>query len=316
MHRNTDDDFRASMLARRVQPASNAETIFRHSGWSVRRSKVLAALNRAGASEMTIDRFEECGSDCAVEWSATEQRHRVRANYCHNRHCEPCQRSKANLMASNLRARLGERPAGRYRFVTLTLNADGKSLLERVKRLYTSWRNLRKTKMFRESQHGGVAMLEVKLNSRDPESGIFNWHCHLHLVTEGGWLDQNQLSHAWFKVTGDSYIVHVTAVSDPRGASAYLTKYVTKGTSPAVWDDVELATEWMVAMRGVRSAATFGSWRGFKLLAKPKSATDWVFVGTLDQLISRARAGSDADARTLMALRRPNDFDFDLHTAQ
>jgi hypothetical protein len=298
------------------EPATATETSFRHSGWAARRDKVLAALQNSGSSIIALDHFQHCGSACVIEWSETLQKHRLNANYCHNRHCEPCQRMKANLMAANLKARLSKEADGRYRFITLTLAHRVAPLVDQVKTLYAAWKKLRKSKLWKQSQKGGAAVLEVKLSDAlDPTSRPY-WHAHLHVIAEGGWISQSALSAQWLAITGDSYIVHVRALDRAADAAAYLVKYVTKGTSPAVWNTPDLASEWICASRGVRTAATYGTWRGIRLLAKPAKVTDWQFVGKLDQVILNARGGDDAAAMLLILLRRPTDDDFDLHTAQ
>jgi hypothetical protein len=53
-----------------------------------------------------LERFDACGSECTIEYSQELQKHRIRANYCKSRHCEPCARAKANLIARNLRTEL------------------------------------------------------------------------------------------------------------------------------------------------------------------------------------------------------------------
>jgi hypothetical protein len=113
----------------------------------------------------------------------------------------------------------------------------------------------------------------------------------LHLVTEGDYLPVAELSEAWRKATGDSFVVDVRKLDDASHAAWYLAKYITKGTSVDVWQDPDAAQEWVLASKGVRTCGTFGSWRGFRLLAHDDQPDDWQPVCSLDQLLARSRAG-------------------------
>lgn len=295
-------DRRAAAAAWQTPPASAWETSFRHSHWQERRAKIRQVMQRTAASSFALDRWDNCGSDAFVEWSESEKKHRVRANYCHSRHCEPCMRAKANKMAANLKARLRERPQGKYRFVTLSLKHTDAPLVDQIRRLYLGFRKLRQAKLWKRSQRGGVFILEVK-------RGAAGWHPHLHVIAEGDWLPQRALSEAWLKVTGDSFIVDVRLLKTGDDAAHYVCKYITKGTSVDVWSNPELGAEWISATRGVRTAATFGTWRGFKLLQLAQSADDWAPVDRLDTLIARARAGEEHAALLIASLRPPGEFD-------
>ena len=296
----------AREMERLQRTADEDETWFRHTHWKEKRSRVRTALLDFGINESGLFAFDNCGSDCAVEWNATEKKYRIRANYCHNRHCEPCARAKANLMAANLRERLLEKPNGRYRFITLTLLHSDTPLKDQITRLYTSFKKLRTLPIWKESQRGGCTVLEVKYNA---DTGY--WHPHLHIIAEGDFLNQSTLSNAWLHVTGDSHVVDIRALNNERDAAHYVAKYVSKGTSNEVWYQDHLAKEWIAAMKGVRTAATFGSWRGFKLLKVTKSDAGWSKVGKLNEIMRKARNG-DSDAMHLMGILM-HDYQFNPH---
>lgn len=289
-------------LASIPQPCSGYEESFRHGHWQARRGRVRAAIGRGNPTSIRCIRWDCCGSDARTEWSETLQKRRIRANYCHDRFCEPCQRAKANRIAANLKCRLGEKPKGRYRFVTLTLQHSETDLKEQIKRLYSSFRQLRATKLWKQVSEGGAFILEIK-------HGKTGWHPHMHVIHEGGWLDQNEVSAAWHKITGDSFIVDITAIRDEKETAHYVTKYMTKGTTSDVWDDANLAFEFICAMMGTRTCGTFGTWRKFKLNQIVQRADDWVLEATLNQWVSRARSGEEHAARIMADLRPPGDFD-------
>jgi hypothetical protein len=46
---------------------------------------------------------------------------------------------------------------------------------------------------------------------------------------------KEDLSAAWHKATGDSMIVDIRAIASGKDVVHYVCKYITKGTSPQVW---------------------------------------------------------------------------------
>ena len=284
--------------------ASTDETLFRHSNWKDKRARVLAALKHAGTGANAIDAFQQCGADCTVEYCKEEKKYRLRAQYCHCRHCEPCARAKGNLLTANLRKRLETQADGRYRFITLTLRHRDDNLRPQIERLYQSFRALRASKLWKGSQRGGCAILEVKW---DPDTGL--WHPHLHVISEGDFIHQADLSNAWLKITGDSSIVDIRALSAGKDAAHYVAKYVSKGTNNEVWWNDSAAVEWIHATKGVRTAATFGTWRGFALLDHLPDAGTWTRIGSLDQIYSHAREGQVYAVRLLDTLAKELQYD-------
>lgn len=291
---------------RHAAPIDQNEEWFRHKNWAEKRIKVAAALAAAGASVNTLDAFQNCGSEAIVEFCEAEGRYRLRGNYCHNRHCEVCMRSKANLLAANLRAKLEENKTAHYRFITLTLLHSNLPLAAQIKKLYEGFKKLRTTKCWKGSQRGGAAILEIKWNAKTGK-----WHPHLHVISEGSYLQKEELSAAWLHSTKDSYIVDIRHLDKAKDVAFYVGKYVTKGTNAEVWEDSEVAAEYVTATKGVRSCATFGSWRGFRLLAKPTSTAEWRPIMRLSTLVARARAG-DVQAAELLEVLRDN-LQYDPH---
>src|SRR5258707_21608 len=208
-------------LSWQIPPASPEESGFRHGHWKARRNAITQHLMTSGTSGFALDRWINCGSEAVIQWSEQKQKYRIRANYCHCRHCEPCMRAKANKIVGNLRDRLKEKANGRSRFIPLTMKPSSKPLKEQLDRLYKCFKHLRATPLWKESQRGGAATLEVKWNHDTRE-----WHPHLHLIAEGEWLDQNRLSAAWHKETGDSWIVGLRALRDEAETAQYSGKYL------------------------------------------------------------------------------------------
>lgn len=299
----------ARFYANILPDPSEQEKGFRHGHWSARRQRIREQLDAACVGVFTLNRWDACGGQCRIEWSDSRQKFRLSANYCHSRHCEPCMRAKANLLARNLRTKLEEIQAARghrnrivLRFITLTLRHSTAPLADQLKKLTASFKNLRASKLWKLTQRGGCAILETK------HSGTA-WHPHLHLICEGDYIAKADLSELWHECTGDSFIVDVRPLTNIADACHYLVKYVTKGTSPSVWNAPELAQEWIIASKGVRTANTFGCWRGFKLTKPTPGVKDWKVIDTLDALIAKARGGELAAQAILLTLRPPGRED-------
>lgn len=285
-------------------PASEPELWFRHTHWNAKRKLVRAALEGAGSSKTQLEAFDNCGADCVVEIDAKTQKYRLRGTYCHNRHCEPCMRAKANLLAANLRSKLNDAKPHQFRFITLTLKHNAAPLADQIRRLYASFKKLRTSKKWKESQLGGVAILEVKWIEKTRR-----WHPHLHIIAEGSFLKKEWLVAEWHRITGDSMIVDIRDLKTHTDAAYYVAKYVSKGTTNNVWTDTDAAQEWICAMRGVRTAATYGTWRGFKLLEHAKDEGDWRPVGLLAAIVNGARNGDSYYVNLLNALVDSKQYD-------
>lgn len=298
----------------RLTPIKEEELIFRHSGWITKRARIREVFASCLCSRGMLDRWDNCGGDCMVEWSPSLKKHRLRANYCKNRHCEPCSRMRANRIAANLRSRIGEGMADDKRFVTLSMRHTDTPLKDQIRRLYKCFKKMREDKkgMWALTQDGGVIMLEVKIDPESPANKrrIHNglralWHPHLHIITQGTFIHVRDLKRQWLAVTGDSDVVDIRSLDSGRDVAHYITKYVTKGCNAAVWDDLSFAQEFVTAMRGVRVAATFGSWRGLGLMKVTQSADDWEPVGKLPWVVRCAREGAEWAAGVLLSLRPP-----------
>jgi len=269
----------------------NLETTFRHSGWYKKRRQVRHAIWNAGASHSEITGFDQCGSSCFVVRSRTDPTQvRCAASCCHHRFCLPCAQGRSRTIAGNILPYLKQ---GQCRFVTLTLRHDAKGLAANIDRLYESFKKLRKTPIWKASQKGGVALLEVK-RSRDGRS----WHPHFHVLTQGRYMDGVKLAAAWKAITEDSFIVDIRFVADDAAVLKYVTKYASKPFDASLYDNEETLREAVIALKGRRMALTFGSWKGLQVTAKP-DAGDWEKLGSLEELLIKAAKGC-AESRSLI----------------
>lgn len=283
------DDFR-------VPPIEDVEDSFRHRRNMATRKAVFAAMVDLHLSVSRLDRFRNCGSCCYVRWSPSLARASLVGNYCHDRLCPACGESRSRVVQRNLHGFVGKRPT---RFVTLTLRHNPLlSLTEMLDRLYRGFKSLRNSPFWKGCTKGGAAFLEVKLSKEG------HWHPHLHVICEGSFVDQKELSHQWYLITGDSSIVDVRRVSEGGQELRYVCKYVGKPLDASVYQNREALCKFILAIRGRRMCFTFGSWRGLRLEEPGEDPRDWVTVGRLVDLIRDARSG-DPHALKLLNLVSP-----------
>lgn len=277
----------------RFPPASTAELEFRHSGWANIRLKMWNALNRCSASDARKDRFANCGSQLWLRLDTKNKQISIACNTCKDRLCGPCGAARAQRMVEAI---VNAKPNVPMRFVTLTLRCSHATLTAQLDRLYDSFNKLRRREFFKRHITGGVAMVEVKIGAN---SGL--WHPHLHLLVEGDFIPQRDLSSEWLEVTGDSSIVDVRRVENAGHAAAYTVKYGSKGCDSSVYNAPSKLDEFLTSIKGRRFALTFGTWRGIKLADGDDGGAEWTNIGSLDSLVSRSHAGND-DARHWLML--------------
>ena len=271
-----------------VASIAPSDVIFRHSGWQPVRARVARCLEIVFGEGARVERFGACGTGAWVWQSATEPgRYKITADYCHDRWCLPCGRSRGRTIARNLAAYLDNK---RLRFVTLTLRHRDEPLTDSLDRLYVSFGRLRRCRDWRAAVDGGVAFVEIKHGLDDS-----TWHPHLHILVEGRYLPHASLKAHWLRITEDSYIVDIRAVRSHDHLVRYVTKYVSKPLDSSVYATDATLCEAMRAMHGRRTCLTFGTWRGLDL-TEDDDDTEWISMGPLGIVIDEARAG-DIDAQ-------------------
>jgi len=271
-------------------PASDID--FRHSGWQHDRSRVEDSLDAVFGPGSRLERFRECGSYAWILQSLTDPHlFRVASSHCRDRFCLPCARARAQIVQSNMRAHLGDRD---WRFATLTILTRRLTLKEAVDKLYASFRQLRRSALWRRCVTGGVAVCDIKRS----QDGV-HWHPHLHCIIEGRYLPQPALKAVWHAITGDSYIVDIRPKRKVHHAVSCVTRYITKPLDTEVIRDPESLKAAMLALHGRRLTLTFGSWRGLRLSDPPPNG-EWRVVCPLSKLLKRAASG-EPDALRLMS---------------
>lgn len=282
-----------------VQPLTTPEHTFRHSGWTTTRMLVHHALRRIYETSDRPDRFARCGSNAWVFTDPQNPDHYVvKAAYCHDRWCKPCQAHRSHL----IRANLHDHAKGRnLRFITLTIQHGGRTLAQGVDHLLRSFARLRQNPTWKTRTKGGIALLEVKRSRRTAQ-----WHPHLHCIVEGGYISQSALASTWKAITKDSCIVDIRQVNQLADLTKYVTKYITKPASPSVFNNADDLQEAILALHGRRSLITFGTWYGVNFL-RSDSNVPWQPVERLDTLIAREAQGEPLATRILASLRKDRE---------
>ena len=256
---------------------------FRHRTWSGDRSRVKAVLEGELGKCGRYWRFKACGTQAIVYQSPEDPtRYRVGCKRCHDRFCLPCSQDRARLIVANLRNHLGSQPT---RFLTLTLKSNDEPLRAQLDRLYASFVLLRRRAWWRHNVTGGVAFCELKVGK-----GSGKWHPHLHVLLHGQYLPKQLIADSWLQITGDSYVVDIKRAKTPEHVYTYLASYVTKGWSTGVYHDADRLTEAIEAVKGRKLLAAFGCYARINLL-KPPNAETWTELGTMSEVLERAREG-------------------------
>ncbi len=280
-------------------PATSIELHQRHSHWASRRQRIAEALARTCAPINRREAFANCGADAIVMIERKSGRLRINAHHCHDRFCEACQAQRCAIMQQNL-AKLVRQ--GKTLHVVLTWRSEDRPLADQLADLYAAAARLRSRKWWRKRVSGGSQTLEMTWNQETNQ-----WHPHLHLLVHAQWLQLQELSSEWQKVTGHSHRVHVSLVNQDLAAIREVTKYLSKPIHRSIEFLPNVLDECIVSLKGRRLITTFGSWRGTPLLdvSNPDPNEEWRVWGTLHQLCALA-AQKDAWARAaLVSLSSP-----------
>lgn len=252
--------------------ATPAEIETRHSCWNTRRAKFRNAIESTDNCARRLQRWDNCGACAVIEESKSTGKIRITCWHCHDRLCMPCQRRRSQALKDAIDYNA---QGGRLRFVTLTEKHVPEPLKNQLKDLREDFAKLRRSKLWKENVRGGISSVEVKLG----DDGL--WHVHLHLILEGNYIDQEELSTAWFNATGDSHIVDIREVTNLDKASHYITKYITKPVDTGTLNNSEALSEFAEAIKGTRTYALLGKWKKPPPRPDADDPGDWEPVATV-----------------------------------
>lgn len=204
---------------------------------------------------------------------------------CRDRICPRCQRARGLELAARVRTLIHGMNAPR--FITLTLKHRPETLRENHDRLQAAFRKLRKEAVWSATVVSGIHVTEITRNEATQR-----WHTHLHLVVDGNFIPQKQLSAAWLRCTGDSAIVDVRAVHDRASVASYIAEYVAKPQALHTWQ-ADSILEFAAHMHGRRMVATFGKCHAINVdpTPEPEIPRSARYLGDLVSMVDRAKLG-------------------------
>jgi hypothetical protein len=237
-----------------IGPQTHAQRRLHSRHWHTR-ARIIRALGTdpAGRFARRAERMADCCCSPIV-WHAPGEKPRLQLQACKDRLCPRCQHERGR----QARVRVLEiiRFYNAARLITLTLRSTDEPLAELYARLFDCWRVLRQSPWWKAKVQAGVYAVEVTVNR---ETG--SWHPHLHIIYEGDYIDQRELSRVWRDITLDSPIVDIRAVHNRAGAARYVADYIAKPAELGEWTDEQIR-EFAEALRGKRLVHTFGKSHG------------------------------------------------------
>lgn len=188
----------------------------------------------------------------------------VSRQLCRSRLCPTCGRIRSYRLRSELLPLVLSMDSPRL--ITLTLRSSADPLRSQISELLRCWSRLRRRRQSRNFLVGGFHAIEVTHNPQRDQ-----WHPHLHIVADGRYWPQRDLSKLWESVTGGSSVVDIRAAHSRSAVIHYVTKYVTKCQTPDGLSASRLG-EWCMAVQGLRMIQTWGTLHGSDVARRPRIA--------------------------------------------
>lgn len=160
------------------------------------------------------------------------------------------------------------------KLLTVTLKHTRLPLPEQIDFLYKSFAKLRNRKICKDAIRGGIWFFQVTYNQKRRE-----WHPHIHALLDSNFIPHEKLMPIWHKITGDSTIVHIRAVDNPKKTLAHNARYAAR-PSALIKIPEFLWPELYNAFSGRRICGTWGTARTISLRpSKPEDADKWHDIG-------------------------------------
>ncbi len=233
-------------------------------------------------------RLQACRKFAWFMQSTVTKKLRVMSSRCKLRWCPICRDVQRRIVTHAVDdwLKIQQYP----KMITLTLLHSDDPLSLQIKRLYDSFRKLRRRAYFQRLVTGGVWFFQLKQNP-----ATHQWHPHIHCLVAGKFLPHNQLKNLWLKITGDSYVVDIRPVKDLDSASTEVARYAT---SPADLTKVNLesALEIHYATKHRRICGSWGSAKALVFKPTPQEdqsewerVADFFFINVSKEYDPKAR---------------------------
>lgn len=275
---------------------------FRHRRDHSERSAVLAAmLERPEQYEQRAEALRECGGDAWLWKHKRTGQIKVRTNFCHDRWCPACQRSRRHTLVKKLQHAVEAIGKANTEFglslLTVTLRSSRRPLREQMRHLRHAFAVLRRRSFFDDACLGGVVSCEITFNHDTLE-----WHPHLHVLLIARFIRHATIRQHWAQITRGSTIVDIRRVPAAYVGVRYVSKYMTKPVALLplpTWFRLEL----IEAFNGRRLYSVFGKVAAAAVPEKaerePFVLEDWDQLGSVTLYIKYANAG-DLRAREVL----------------
>jgi hypothetical protein len=230
-----------------------------------------------------VRRLELCGAHATVWHSPSTDTVAVRAYHCGMRCCPRCRETHSAKTREKLDRFLALVPPHRLSMITFTLQHSDTPLSEQIDRLYASFKELRKSPLWRRAKPRGYSVLEI---CRSSDGRL--WHPHLHLLANTPFILDDALRHEWHRITGDSFIVDIRRVnSRSRNEHRdYLCGYLTKPATSDILMHDQILTEWIDALLHRHVLISFGRPQLADKPPPPEDPQDWSLIGSLGGLLA------------------------------
>ena len=294
--------FDGEALSRYPTPSNVDSWHFLHRGWAPVRLKIREALIANEVTPARVSKFDQCHDTIFIYKNEHSGEVVERGNYCSDRFCMVCGRARSARIARAIEEKIeGKWPL----FITLTVRGKfGDKLTDQLNTLREGWKQLRRLPVW-SGMRGGAAMIEVKWST---EKGG-HWHPHLHIIADGKFVEQADLSRSWAACTNGSISVDIRRVREHAAAIAYVTKYAAKPMDSSFTDKVVKIQEAMTALKGVRLCSFFGDWYGTPIneeaeIEEAPVLCPWICLGTESEIRRKAATGCRDSKRVLEMVER------------
>lgn len=235
-------------------------------------------------------RLTECRSGAFFMRHEETGEVRVKSFHCGLRWCPICAASRQAWIASECERWFIQ--VQEPRLVTLTMRHTTSPLADQVNALYSHFQKFRKRKFFKDRTRGGVWFFHIKKSQKDHK-----WHPHLHCLIDSDFLEHKKVSVLWHKITGDSKIVHIKAVTNPTNSVKHAARYSAEPCDLSTLDPMD-GLELYYALQGRRLAGTWGTARMISFRPKPDpDRKRWKQIGSYDMV--RQLKDSDDNAKAI-----------------
>lgn len=233
--------------------------------------------------------LNECRTRAWFVRNKLENTVRVASNSCRLRWCPLCAKARANYIRHEVQAWF--KTAKYPKFLTVTVKHSNAELSTQINKIYDAFRQIRRHKWFKGKCDGGLWFFQICWN---PERG--EWHPHIHAIVTGLRMDYKKLRELWYYYTGDSSILDIRIVRDPKKVGDYVARYAARPCQLANLPP-KRAIEAVKALYGRRLAGAWGTARCVSFrprkIANPENweyLGSWSTVNNMRDSDDRARA--------------------------